>query len=298
MKVMAVIFLAWQCQSSPTTIHQSQLVLAEPSVHCSLEYTTTWLTDYKELETEECETEYKSVCVTETNVVCVDSVITQCDTVSTTKCHTEYNTVCTDHTRLELEPFIETECQVLHKTECDYRWEGEGNDKIWVPIPETCREEPYEDCVDLAKTKERTIAYPVCQDVPSEVCIEVPEQRCRDIPDKKCAQKPYEICKDVPNEICHKVHKKTPVRVSKQIPKQLCVHTDGYKDPVQVSAPVIPLQPHLLAVPAVPALPVLQQAVLPFEAVRTAKSANITQHSFQLAEEEISQHSNSTENNN
>ena len=99
MKVMAVIFLAWQCQSSPTTIHQSQLVLAEPSVHCSLEYTTTWLTDYKELETEECETEYKSVCVTETNVVCVDSVITQCDTVSTTKCHTEYNTVCTDHTR-------------------------------------------------------------------------------------------------------------------------------------------------------------------------------------------------------
>ena len=64
-----------------------------------------------------------------------------------------------------------------------------------MPIPGTCKEEPYEDCVDLAKTKERTIAYPVCEDVPSQVCVEVPEQRCRDIPDKKCAQKPYEVCK-------------------------------------------------------------------------------------------------------
>ena len=130
MRVMTVIFLAWQSHSSPTTVHQSQLVLAEPSVHCSLEYATTWVTDYKELETEECQTEYESICVTETNVVCVDSVVTQCDTVTTSKCHTEYNTVCTDQTRLELEPFIETECQVLYKTECDYRWEGEGNDKV------------------------------------------------------------------------------------------------------------------------------------------------------------------------
>ena len=27
-----------------------------------------------------------------------------------------------------------------------------------MPIPGTCKEEPYEECVDLAKTKERQIA--------------------------------------------------------------------------------------------------------------------------------------------
>ena len=155
--------------SSPTALHQSELILAEPSVHCQLEYSTTWVTEYKELETEECETEYSSHCVTETNVVCVDSVVTKCDTVLNNKCHTEYNTVCTEAFRPELEPFIETECEVKYSEECDYRWEGEGNDKVWVPIPGTCKQEPYEECVDVAKTKERQISYPVCQDVPHQV---------------------------------------------------------------------------------------------------------------------------------
>ena len=130
MKVMTLMLLSWQCHCSPTALHQSELILAEPSVHCETEYSTSWYTDYKELETEQCETEYESVCVTETNVVCVDSVVTQCDTVVTNKCHTEYNTVCTEAFRPELEPFIETECQVQYKEECDFRWEGEGNDKV------------------------------------------------------------------------------------------------------------------------------------------------------------------------
>ena len=40
--------------------------------------------------------------------------------------------------------------------------------KIWVPIPGTCRQEPFEECVDLAKTKERQVTYPVCEDVPQQ----------------------------------------------------------------------------------------------------------------------------------
>lgn len=290
-----LVLMVGQSQSSP--LHQSELILAEPSVHCSLEYSTTWVTDYKEVETEECETEYSSLCVTETNVVCVDSVITQCDTVFNNKCHTEYNTVCTEAFRPELEPFIETECEVKYSEECDYRWEGEGNDKVWVPIPGTCKQEPYEECVDVAKTKERQIAYPVCQDVPNQVCVDVPAEVCHNIPQQKCAQKPFEVCKDVPNEVCHQVHKKTPVRVSKKIPKQLCVHTDGYGKNQPVTAPLIPFQPQLVAVPANPVVPLLQhQPLLPLATVRTAKSANITEeHSFLLTEDDIQQHLNSTE---
>ena len=93
------------------------------------------------------------------------------------------------------------------------------------------------------------------------------------------------------------------MRVSKKIPKQLCVHTDGYGENHQlVTAPVVPYQPQLVAHPALPAVPILQhQPLLPLATVatvatvRTAKSANITEeHSFLLTENEIQQ-LNSTE---
>ena len=85
------------------------------------------------------------------------------------------------------------------------------------------------------------------------------------------------------------------MRVSKRIPKQLCVHTDGYGENQQVvTAPVVPFQPQLVTQPVVPILQ--HQPLLPLATVRTAKSANITEeHSFQLTENEIQQHLNSTE---
>ena len=79
------------------------------------------------------------------------------------------------------------------------------------------------------------------------------------------------------------------MRVSKRIPKQLCVHTDGYGENQQVvTAPVVPFQP---------VVPILQhQPLLPLATVRTAKSANITEeHSFQLTENDFQQNLNSTE---
>ena len=108
--------------------------------------------------------------------------------------------------------------------------------QIWVPIPGTCRQEPYEECADLAKTKERQVTYPVCEDVPHQVCVDVPKEVCHEIPEKKCAEKPYEKCTDVPREECIKVHKKIPIKASKRIPKQKCIHTDGHQEagPYQV----------------------------------------------------------------
>ena len=82
----------------------------------------------------------------------------------------------------------------------------------------------------MAKTKERQVGYPVCQDIPHQVCVDVPKEVCHEIPEKKCAQKPYEVCHDKPIETCVKVHKKVPVKASKKIPKQKCVHTDGYQE--------------------------------------------------------------------
>ena len=87
--------------------------------------------------------------------------------------------------------------------------------------------------------------------------------------------------------------------MSRKIPKQLCVHTDGYGEKQPATGPVIPYQPQLVSVPTIPvipAVPVIPQPHLPIATVRTAKSANITEeHSFQLTENDIQQHFNSTE---
>lgn len=237
----------------------STIIAPPPSVLCNLEYATTWFTDYKEIETEECHTEYEKVCVTETNVLCVDSTVTKCDTVLETKCHTEHDKVCVDQVKVEVEPYIETVCQTLYSEECDHRWEGEGNDKVWVPIPGTCRQEPYEECADVSKTKERQFSYPVCNDVPRQVCVDVPKEICHEIPEKKCAQKPFEVCKEVPRESCVNVHKRIPIKASKKIPKQKCVHTDGYvepgSNPVTPSSVPVAVQPQFVSIPANPSLP-------------------------------------------
>ena len=185
-----------------------------------------------------CDTEYEKVCSTQYNTHCVDSVQTQCTTISVPKCTTQTNTVCNaeqilgllhccdvqvceQQVRPELEPFIETECKTLYKEECEHRWEGEGNSKVWVIIPGTCRDEPYEECVDVAKTKERQVAFPVCQEVPYQHCVDLPQELCKDVPDRKCVEKPFEVCQDVPREVCHTEHKRVPFRANKQIPKQV-----------------------------------------------------------------------------
>merc|ERR1711945_25376 len=236
------VVLLLVASASGTPIHEtlpatSKLIAAEPTVLCNLEYETTFYTDYKEIETQECHTEYENICVTETNTVCVESSITKCDLITETKCHTEYSKKCTDQFKIEREPYIETVCETKYQEECEHRWEGEGNDKVWVPIPETCRQEPYEECTDVAKTKERQVAFPVCEDVPHQVCV------------------------DVPKELCINVHKKIPVKASKKIPKQKCLHTHGYKEPGVIHVPVKPLPYTPVAAPV--AVPVAVPAVVP-----------------------------------
>merc|ERR1712149_88511 len=112
------------------------------SIQCRTEYATLWDTEYKETETEVCTTEYEKVCRTETQRLCQPTTRQECNTVYEKQCMTEY------------------------KEDCEYQWEGHGHDKVWAPIAGTCKKNPYETCVDVAKTKEKQVAYPVCNDVP------------------------------------------------------------------------------------------------------------------------------------
>merc|ERR1712149_132543 len=178
------------------------------SIQCRTEYATLWDTEYKETETEVCTTEYEKVCRTETQRLCQPTTRQECNTVYEKQCSTVYKNVCVEQYKTEYEPYTETECVTEYKEDCEYQWEGHGHDKVWAPIAGTCKKNPYETCVDVAKTKEKQVAYPVCNDVP--------EQKCQ----------------DVPRQACHAVHKKVPVRVSRRVPKKVC--QDGQVLPANV----------------------------------------------------------------
>merc|ERR1712020_676388 len=178
------------------------------SIQCRTEYATLWDTEYKETETEVCTTEYEKVC------------------------STVYKNVCVEQYKTEYEHYTETECVTEYKEDCEYQWEGHGHDKVWAPIAGTCKKNPYETCVDVAKTKEKQVAYPVCNDVPEQKCVSVPRQECVTVPDQVCTNQPLQKCQDVPRQACHAVHKKVPVRVSRRVPKKVC--QDGQVLPVNI----------------------------------------------------------------
>merc|ERR1712193_125143 len=137
------------------------------------------------------------------------------------QCRTEYATLWdTEYKETETEGVTE------YKEDCEYQWEGHGHDKVWAPIAGTCKKNPYETCVDVAKTKEKQVAYPVCNNVPEQKCVSVPRQECVTVPDQVCTNQPLQKCQDVPRQACHAVHKKVPVRVSRRVPKKVC--QDGH----------------------------------------------------------------------
>merc|ERR1712186_124360 len=199
------------------------------SVQCRTEYTTVWDTQYQEKETQECVTNYEKVCHTVNERLCKPTTRQECQTIYEKSCSTVYKSVCVEQYKTEYEPYTETECTTDYKEDCEFQWEGHGNNKVWAKIPGTCKQNPYDKCQDVTKTKEKQVAYPVCNDVPEHKCVDVPRQHCRQIPDQVCHNQPLQQCENVPRQQCTKKHKKVPVRISKNIPKKVCDTTGtGY----------------------------------------------------------------------
>merc|ERR1712112_160515 len=166
----------------------------QTSVQCRTEYTTIWDTKYQEKETQECVTVHDNICKTVFERQCQPTTRQECNTIYEKKCTTVYKNVCVDQYKTEYEPYTETECSTLYK--------------------------------EVTKTKERQVAYPVCNDVPEQSCRDVPRQVCRDVPDQVCRNQSQKQCSQVPRQECHSVHKKFPVRISKTVPKKVC--NEGY----------------------------------------------------------------------
>ena len=73
--------------------------------------------------------------------------------------------------RDELEYYTETECNTKYKQDCEYRWEGSGNEKVWVPVPGSCNNNAYNKCGDVQKKKLKQVPYQDCKNVPMQVRI-------------------------------------------------------------------------------------------------------------------------------
>merc|ERR1712141_95625 len=171
-----------------------------------------------------------------------------CQNTTREECYTTYKKVCVDEYKTVLEPYTETECVTTYKEDCEYHWEIVGKEKVWAPIPGSCKKNPYDECHDVEKTHSKQVGYPVCRDVP--------EQKCHYVPDQVCKSEPITKCREVPKEICRLQHKRVPVRISKSIPKKVCDTAGSHQDffPVPavlaqglVPAPVLPVQTTTLA---------------------------------------------------
>jgi len=198
------------------------------SVSCRTEYSVVWDTQYQEKETQECVTNYEKVCHTVNERLCKATTRQECHTIYEKSCSTVYKSVCVEQYRTEYEPYTETECTTEYKEDCEFQWEGYGNNKVWAKIPGTCKQNPYDKCQDVTKTKEKQVAYPVCNDVPEQKCVDVPRQHCVEVPDQVCTNQALQQCENVPRQQCTTKHKKVPVRISKNIPKKVCDTGYGY----------------------------------------------------------------------
>merc|ERR1712061_169736 len=145
------------------------------SVSCRTEYSVVWDTQYQEKETQECVTNYEKVCHTVNERLCKPTTRQECQTIYEKSCSTVYKSVCVEQYKTEYEPYTETECTTDYKEDCEFQWEGYGNNKVWAKIPGTCKQNPYDKCQDVTKTKEKQVAYPVCNDVPEQKCVDVPD---------------------------------------------------------------------------------------------------------------------------
>merc|ERR1712165_307140 len=192
------------------------------SVSCRTEYSVVWDTQYQEKETQECVTNYEKVCHTVNERLCKPTTRKECQTIYEKSCSTVYKSVCVEQYKTEYEPYTETECTTDYKEDCEFQWEGHCNNKVWAKIPGTCKQNPYDKCQDVTKTKEKQVAYPVCNDVPEQKCVDVPRQHCIQVPDQVCTNQALQQCENVPRQHCTTKHKKVPVRISKNVPKKVC----------------------------------------------------------------------------
>jgi len=191
---------------------------------CRMEYVTVW----EDVEAEEvnkviCETEFREECFTEHEEVCVNATEKVCSMVDEMVCVDSVTNKCGLEQVLKNETYTETECTKVYKNICEYEWIGEGKNKKWVPVEDSCVTKPFEECEDVMKYKENYVEEEVCRDIPIKDCRNMPKEVCEDPAENQiCEEVPTEKCEIVPHEECKQITGTVPKKVSKKVTKVMC----------------------------------------------------------------------------
>jgi len=211
---------------------------------------TTYSTDFKPQQEEECEEnfikkcfiDYKKMASQEEVEFCRTPLV--CDGPGKPVCRTEYESQCSTHYHEhEVEDDI-VDCITEYEEKCIDVTQGYTTEK-------KCDKWPKQVCTKVTKPVKKYSPKTECTKVPVEVCgpsgcnlepgpeecypkketvvVEVPEETCNLEPQKECKHvtklvpqlKPVEECVDIPKEVCSR-SRTNPRTVNKPVVKKWC----------------------------------------------------------------------------
>ena len=133
--------------------------------------------------------------------------------------------------KVEQEKYTEDCCRNVTVKKCEKQWEKKSfNRKIWVDIPNKCKNFKKRKCIPVTRTRTNRKPYTECKQVPFQQCNGVMEKICYQVRREKCKDEPWEECKNIPRQECKNEHKITPKQVAKQVAVRLC--DDGFSNDV------------------------------------------------------------------
>jgi len=210
---------------------------------------TSYVTTYESQQEEECEENYRKVCMieyeskayNETVEICSTEIEKDCDKPGPEVCRTIYQSVCaTKNHEHQVEDDVTT-CKTEMMVKCRDVTEG-------YVTKEECDEWPVQRCSIERKQVKKYTPETKCHKEPTEICGPVgcgfkdpPAVVCRDEVKTVVVDHPVESCHVEPVKQCRHVTKLVPQLVPRQecseVPKEICSRSKT--NPKKVKKPVI-----------------------------------------------------------
>lgn len=202
-------------------------------------------TDYTQVVSKACHTEYSADCHTETVHKYKTEYVEECQELTKKKCrpttrpvedqdcHPVYEEKCTTETQHSYDLEYESKCHPVHKKIChatvSYGYGDHGRSRrrasggygprCEVITKEVCKKVPVKTPkyieVPVCSSVTRYACTPTIKQVPDTICVDETYTKCAKVPNQVVLDVPIEICSDVPHEVCEDVTKSVPITTCK-----------------------------------------------------------------------------------
>ena len=206
---------------------------------------TTYATNFKPYQEEECEDNIVNSCFIEFNKVASEEAVSFCHTPIIFQgdgeqvCQTVYESACTTrYHEHDVQDDI-VECETIQEEKCEDVTQG-------YTTEEKCTRWPVQKCTANKENVKKYSPETECKKVPREICgagtSQVPgEEECFDRKETVIQEVPEETCNLEPQRICKHVTKLVPllkpVQECVDIPKEVC--SRSRTNPRKVQKPVV-----------------------------------------------------------